>query len=136
VARTVGDYPIRTLTLDRGDRRPLGVGAGALALYGAMPASTRAAVSAHQRGLACRIRIRATRNWSAEGGSRPRGYAWNERRRGGRDECRRLAGGDAIGRLVAALAVGAINERMEEGAAGAGGPAGVAGRGGAADRHD
>jgi DNA-binding IclR family transcriptional regulator len=37
VARTVGEYPIRTLTLDRGDRRPLGVGAGALALYGAMP---------------------------------------------------------------------------------------------------
>jgi DNA-binding IclR family transcriptional regulator len=32
VAREVGSYPIRTLTLAVGDRRPLGVGAGSLAL--------------------------------------------------------------------------------------------------------
>jgi DNA-binding IclR family transcriptional regulator len=32
VAREVGEFPIRTLTLSVGDRRPLGVGAGSLAL--------------------------------------------------------------------------------------------------------
>jgi DNA-binding IclR family transcriptional regulator len=37
VARAVGDFPVRTLTLDIGDRRPLGVGAGSLALLAALP---------------------------------------------------------------------------------------------------
>jgi len=37
VAREVGSYPIRTLTLEVGDRRPLGVGAGSLALLAALP---------------------------------------------------------------------------------------------------
>lgn len=32
IERFEGDYPIKTLTLDVGDRRPLGVGAGSLAL--------------------------------------------------------------------------------------------------------
>lgn len=32
VARETGSFPIRTLTLDVGDRRPLGVGAGSLAI--------------------------------------------------------------------------------------------------------
>ena len=36
VARAVGDFPVRTLTLDIGDRRPLGVGAGSLALFAAL----------------------------------------------------------------------------------------------------
>ena len=37
IARATGDFPIRTLTLNAGDRRPLGVGAGSLALLAAMP---------------------------------------------------------------------------------------------------
>jgi DNA-binding IclR family transcriptional regulator len=37
VDRSVGSFPIRTLTLDVGDRRPLGVGAGSLALLASMP---------------------------------------------------------------------------------------------------
>jgi DNA-binding IclR family transcriptional regulator len=37
VARDVGAFPIRTLTLDIGDRRPLGVGAGSLALLAFLP---------------------------------------------------------------------------------------------------
>ena len=36
VAREVGDFPIRTLTLSVGDRRPLGVGAGSLALLASL----------------------------------------------------------------------------------------------------
>lgn len=37
VARAVGAFPIKTLTLDVGDRRPLGVGAGSLALLSFVP---------------------------------------------------------------------------------------------------
>ena len=37
-ARHTGDYPIKALPLDVGIRRPLGVGAGGLAILGAMPA--------------------------------------------------------------------------------------------------
>jgi DNA-binding IclR family transcriptional regulator len=37
VARQVGSFPIRTLTLEVGDYRPLGLGAGSLALLAALP---------------------------------------------------------------------------------------------------
>lgn len=37
IRREVGTFPIRTLTLDQGDRRPLGVGAGSLALLAFLP---------------------------------------------------------------------------------------------------
>lgn len=112
VARHVGAFPIRTLTLDRGDRRPLGVGAGALALYCCMPDGRRAAVA------------RANHNWLADYGSSPEqleqqrtlflknGYALND---GGV-----VPGMSAIavpvetpaGCLVGGLAIGAIKDRM------------------------
>ena len=111
VAREVGAFPIKTLTLERGDRRPLGVGAGALALYSAMPDARRIATN------------KANRHWLAEYGADKyrletlrddtlkRGYALN---RGGI-----VRGMNAIGlpvttrggRLVAALAIGAIDDR-------------------------
>ena len=37
IDRAEGDYPIKTLTLDVGSRRPLGVGAGSLALLAFLP---------------------------------------------------------------------------------------------------
>ncbi|MCZ8187560.1 MAG: IclR family transcriptional regulator [Beijerinckiaceae bacterium] len=37
IARATGEFPIRTLTLDVGSRRPLGIGAGSLALLAALP---------------------------------------------------------------------------------------------------
>ncbi len=39
VARRVGSYPIKTLTLNVGDSRPLGLGAGSLALLATLPDS-------------------------------------------------------------------------------------------------
>ncbi|QBY00494.1 IclR family transcriptional regulator [Rhodophyticola sp. CCM32] len=111
-ARAVGSYPIRTLTLDRGDRRPLGVGAGALALYCSMPAKTRAAVN------------RINQSWHAEYGFDgdalearklefdQRGYALNA---GDVVSAMSAVGVPVItrgGRLVAALAIGAIKDRM------------------------
>lgn len=42
--RIVGSYPIKTMTLEVGERRPLGVGAGSLALLAALPAAERATI--------------------------------------------------------------------------------------------
>jgi DNA-binding IclR family transcriptional regulator len=39
VGRQIGSFPIRTLSLDAGDRRPLGVGSGSLALLSFLPDS-------------------------------------------------------------------------------------------------
>ena len=44
IGRAVGHFPIRTLTLDVGDRRPLGVGAGSLALLAVLPDAEIAAI--------------------------------------------------------------------------------------------
>lgn len=111
VAREVGAFPIKTLTLERGDRRPLGVGAGALALYSAMPEARRIATN------------KANRHWLAEYGADKyrletlrddalkRGYALN---RGGIVRGMNAIGLPIVtkdGRLVAALAIGAIEDR-------------------------
>jgi DNA-binding IclR family transcriptional regulator len=37
VGREIGNFPIRTLTLEVGDQRPLGVGAGSMALFAFLP---------------------------------------------------------------------------------------------------
>ena len=112
VAREVGAFPIKTLTLDKGDRRPLGVGAGSLALYCAMDEARAHAT--------CAI----NQNWLNEYGYNKklldeeraafakRGYALNKGRV--------IRGMSAVavpvyatgGDLVAALAIGAIDERM------------------------
>lgn len=114
VNRKVGAFPIRTLTLDKGDRRPLGVGAGSLALF--------CSLSEAQRATVCRV----NKNWLAEYGAteeslaseyeffQVNGYARN---RGGVVRGMSAIGVPVItasGRLVAALAIGAIDERMKQ----------------------
>lgn len=114
VKRTVGAFPIRTLTLDEGDRRPLGVGAGALALFCSMPEAARKRL------------MKVNKNWIADYGVTTEdltadnaffevhGYALNKGRV--------VSGMSAVavpvtledGTTVAALAIGAINDRMTE----------------------
>ncbi|GAB5471126.1 MAG: IclR family transcriptional regulator C-terminal domain-containing protein [Rhodospirillales bacterium] len=43
IARELGSYPVRTLTLERGDRAPIGVGGSALAIYCLLSDARRAA---------------------------------------------------------------------------------------------
>jgi len=112
IARSLGKFPIQTLTLDKGDRRPLGVGGGALALY--------CALSPRQRATVCRI----NRDWLAEYGFTEEmleaeqalfqiyGYALNEGRI--------VPGMCALampvitrnGHIAAAIAIGAIEDRL------------------------
>ncbi|MBK0329622.1 IclR family transcriptional regulator [Rhodobacteraceae bacterium F11138] len=113
VDRQTGAYPIRTLTLSVGDSRPLGVGAGALALLAFEPeaeikrivASTREArrpFAAFGDEALCEMVLRA----------RARGFAVND----GLIVSAMNAVGvpviDGNGRVVAALSVAAIRERV------------------------
>jgi DNA-binding IclR family transcriptional regulator len=67
--RQLGSFPIKTLTIDVGARRPLGVGLGSIAILGALPAEEREAVmranSARYRAIgthtADRVRMLARR---------------------------------------------------------------------------
>ncbi len=114
IGREIGAFPIRTLTLNVGDRRPLGVGSGSLALLAALP-------DAHIERI-----ITRNRDWLKQypgfeapllhemiADTRQRGYAFNDGRL--------IADMSAIAITVpkrrskqpaAALAVAAINGRM------------------------
>ncbi|MEX0758621.1 MAG: IclR family transcriptional regulator, partial [Tistlia sp.] len=111
--RQVGDFPIKTLTLTVGDRRPLGVGAGSLALLAFLPEREVAEIIASNAprlerypGFAPDELHRLT----AE--ARAQGYAFND----GRIVSAMCAVGvpvlDRRGRVVAAISVAAIRERM------------------------
>lgn len=113
VDRCTGGYPIRTLTLDVGDRRPLGVGAGSLALLAFQDETQIARVLRDDHAARARFAgfdaetlhgmVRETRN---------AGYAVND----GRIVSAMAAVGvpvlDDAGRAIAALSVAAIRERM------------------------
>lgn len=111
--RHVGDYPIKTLTLDRGDRRPLGVGAGALALLAFLPSDEIAEIV---RGNAARLAAcpafapDTLLQLAAE--TREAGHSRND----GRIVPAMAAVGvpvfDRDGRVAAALSLAAINDRM------------------------
>lgn len=112
IARHVGAFPIRTLTLDRGDRRPLGIGAGALALYCALPDRRREAVCRVNAGWLADYQVTVERLERQRDHFLTNGYALND---GGI-----VPGMSAIalpivmqdGHLAGAIAIGAIKDRM------------------------
>ncbi|QIE55623.1 IclR family transcriptional regulator [Pikeienuella piscinae] len=111
--RQVGAFPIRTLTLDAGDRRPLGVGAGSLALLAFLPLEEIAEIVAGNEerlagfpGFTPEDLHRLARE------TRARGHSFND----GRIVAGMCAIGapvlDASGRVAAAISVAAISDRM------------------------
>lgn len=112
IERFEGDYPIKTLTLDVGDRRPLGVGAGSLALLAFQSddfVSRAVAVNAEMikaRGFTASDLFELVEE------TRRQGYAFNP----GRVAPGMTALGVPIkgvnGEAVAAIGVGAITSRM------------------------
>lgn len=115
VAREVGDFPIRTLTLSVGDRRPLGVGAGSLALLAALGDDVIENVLERNKvwlrdfhGFnAAEIRARVAR-------TRSEGFALNK---GGIVPGMSgigVAVVDKAGVPVTAISIAAINDRMSE----------------------
>lgn len=113
VERIEGAFPIRTLTLDVGDRRPLGVGAGSLALLAFRPdAEVEATLAALGPALAAYPAFDAAvlRDLVAE--TRWQGHAFNDQRvvEGMSAVGVPLVGAD--GAAVAALSVAAISSRL------------------------
>ncbi len=113
VDRRTGTYPIRTLTLDVGDRRPLGVGAGSLALLAFQDDADVERVlrdDGAARGDFSGFDMPALREMIAA--TRAAGFSIND----GRIVSAMAAVGvpvlNADGRAVAALSIAAIRERM------------------------
>jgi len=76
-ARSLGDYPIKALTLDVGIRRPLGIGAGGLAILCALPpAEAEEIVEANASRYARLSTLDADRVRAAVREGRERGYAF------------------------------------------------------------
>jgi DNA-binding IclR family transcriptional regulator len=113
VERVEGAFPIKTLTLDRGDRRPLGVGAGNLAMLAFLgDAEVRTALEVNAAAIAGFGRLDAATLLELVAQTRQQGYALNEERI--------IPGMSAVGvpilgrdaTPVAALSVAAVSERM------------------------
>jgi DNA-binding IclR family transcriptional regulator len=114
IDRREGSFPIRTLTLEVGSRRPLGVGAGSLALLAYLPDDEIKQINAANAKALARypgFAARDLRTLIAE--TRSNGYSFNDGRI--------VPGMSAVGvpifghrsRPVAALSCAAISERME-----------------------
>ncbi|MBV7485328.1 IclR family transcriptional regulator [Bordetella sp. BOR01] len=79
VARRIGDFPIRTLTLKVGDFRPLGLGAGSLALLAALDDEECKASIARNRGdLEANPNYCPDALWQQVLQTRHQGYALND----------------------------------------------------------
>jgi DNA-binding IclR family transcriptional regulator len=116
IDRCTGSFPIRTLTLDIGDRRPLGIGAGSLALLafeGEAEIARVLRVNAAAREDYAGFDDAALGRMIAQ--TRAHGFAFND----GRIVSAMTALGvpvmDEEGRVLAALSIAAIRERMEGG---------------------
>lgn len=111
--REDGDFPIRTHALQKGDRNPLGAGAGGLAVLAAMPKARADAVLARlQDALRQRMGAASDRLGADVDLARERGYAVNP----GRVVAGSWGIGVAIlwpdGTPAAALSLAAIEARM------------------------
>lgn len=111
-ARALGDYPIKALTLDVGIRRPLGVGAGGLAILCALPADEAEeiiAANAQRYPKLSALDPARVRDAVAEG--RARGFAFLD--------SAVVAGTAAVGVALpaehptAAISVAAISSRLD-----------------------
>jgi DNA-binding IclR family transcriptional regulator len=111
--RREGAFPIRTLTLDVGSRRPLGLGAGGLAILAALPEDERTATIAR-----IRPQIEAHAGMSLEtlqqsiDAARAHGLAVIHNRVTLGVTAVGIHLDDSLGRPMAAISVAALNERM------------------------
>ena len=80
VARYEGAFPIKTLTLNIGDRRPLGIGAGSLALLAFLSADEIERVLAGNGEARARYSISDRQLRSMIDAARQSGYAFNDER--------------------------------------------------------
>ncbi|AOS77674.1 hypothetical protein Q5W_01100 [Hydrogenophaga sp. PBC] len=113
VARQIGSFPIRTLTLGGGDYRPLGLGAGSLALLSALPdAEVEQVIARNRDKLAPHANFDPANLRAMVRQTREQGHSLND----GKMLPEMVALGvivhDAAGRPAAALSIATISSRM------------------------
>ncbi|NYT84322.1 IclR family transcriptional regulator [Pollutimonas harenae] len=112
VARYEGDFPVKTLTLSVGERRPLGVGAGSLALLAFQDDAVVAQLLGRNADARARYQISDATLHALVADARSQGYAMNDGML--------VSGMSAVGvpirasdgRPVAAVSVAAISSRL------------------------
>lgn len=115
VGKAVGGFPIRTLTLEVGDLRPLGVGAGSLALLACLPDDEIDATLKRNR-----VWLRRYPRLSAEvlleevRATRSQGYALNRDGVISGMSAVGVAATDAQGLPLASFSIAAISDRLRE----------------------
>lgn len=113
LARESGSYPIRAITVEVGTRRPLGVGAGGVAILGTLPsAEARRIVASLARRLAAQPHTSGAQILRGSDTARKLGYALSDEQvaKGVRGVAVSLR--DAGGEPVGALGIAAISERL------------------------
>lgn len=114
LSRVEGRFPIRTLTLEVGNRRPLGVGAGSLALLAFLDDAEVDRIVAANANIYPQFGVTAEKVKTFVQTSRRLGYSFNDS-----DILLDMRGvglpvRDASGEYVIAVSVSAINRRLEE----------------------
>ena len=112
-ARKIGPFPIRTLTLNVGDFRPLGVGAGSLALLAALPdEEARQVIARNRENLAAYPNIDAISLKEMVAKTRRQGFSVNDGLILQEMAAIGIPVHDAGGKVIAAISVAAIRSRM------------------------
>ncbi|OFW42807.1 MAG: hypothetical protein A3J29_15410 [Acidobacteria bacterium RIFCSPLOWO2_12_FULL_67_14b] len=113
-ARVVGSFPIRTLTLNVGDYRPLGLGAGSLALLACLPdAEVEGIIERNRVRLADQPNFTPAKLRMLVKRTREQGYALNEGLMLPEMAAVAKIVRDPLGRGIAALSIAAITSRMQ-----------------------
>ncbi len=111
--RVIGSYPIKTMALEIGERRPLGVGAGSLALLAALPADERNAIVKDEAARIARypqFTAAALRRWADDAARR--GYAHSPGRVLVGMSAVGMAIRDAAGRPLGSISLSGISQRV------------------------
>lgn len=112
VGRVVGSFPLRTLTLEVGDRWPLGLGAAGLALLSALPDSEIERILVRNQSWLDQFGVPADDLRQGAVKAKRDGYATNEGNFVSGMNALGVALRDAAGRPFAALSIAAISPRL------------------------
>lgn len=113
IDRVVGSYPIRTMALEIGERRPLGVGAGSLALLAELPMLERKAIVKDDSARVARypnFSAAALARWANEAARR--GYAHSPERVLAGMSAVGVAIRNAEGRPIGSISLSGITPRV------------------------
>jgi len=115
IDRVDGTFPIRTITLEIGSRRPLGVGAGGLAILAACDDDERERILHATAGRLPEFHgLDLQQQREAIDGTRKAGYALVRNRVTLGVTAMGVPFRDSMGRPIGAISVGAIDSRMRE----------------------